>query len=70
MLRSYLLVSQFFGFRLRLLESFPGHRRLDLELTYRDDAPERETDYYYVHVLQEDGEQAWCSPMWVSRQGG
>lgn len=49
----------------RVLQIFPGERRLDMELEYRDETPERETDYYYVHVCQEDGEQAWSSPVWV-----
>ena len=37
-----------------------------MELTHRDDTPGRPTDYYYIHILQADGEQAWSSPVWVS----
>jgi len=33
-----------------------------------DEAAERETDYYYVRVTQEDGAMAWSSPVWVSVQ--
>ena len=39
----------------------------DIEMNYRDDAVEYDTDYYYVHIRQEDGEQAWSSPVWVTR---
>ncbi len=52
----------------RVVNTYPGNRELDIELNYRDDASEHDTDYYYVHVHQEDGEQAWSSPVWVTRQ--
>jgi len=29
-----------------------------------------ETHYYYVRVLQEDGNMAWSTPIWVHQQGG
>lgn len=32
-----------------------------------EDEPERETDYYYLRVAQENGQWAWSSPIWVSR---
>jgi len=32
----------------RVLQSFPGDRRIDLELTHCDNEAERETDYYYI----------------------
>ena len=51
----------------RILRRFLGNRRMDLERTCHDDISERETDYYYIHVIQEDSEQAWSSPIWVSR---
>jgi hypothetical protein len=38
-----------------------------LETTLRDDAPERETDYYYLRVRQRDGQWAWSSPVWVEK---
>jgi len=31
------------------------------------DEPERETDYYYLRVAQENGQWAWSSPIWVGR---
>ena len=34
-------------------------------LTYRDADNPADGDYYYVHVTQADGEQAWSSPIWV-----
>ena len=49
----------------RVLVSRAGNRALDVALCYVDRESERETDYYYVHVVQEDGEQAWSSPIWV-----
>ena len=36
------------------------------EFEWVDEAAERETDYYYVRVTQEDGAMAWSSPVWVS----
>ena len=51
----------------RIWESIPGDDALDIERELTDDQPERDTDYYYVHVVQVDGEQAWSSPVWVSR---
>jgi hypothetical protein len=35
--------------------------------TWSDPAPEKGTHYYYIRVLQEDGEIAWGSPLWISR---
>jgi len=36
----------------------------------RDDAePLAGERYYYVHVVQADGQQAWSSPIWI-RHGG
>ncbi len=49
----------------RIWKRFPGDGQLDLELYCHDDLAERGTDYYYVHILQVDGEQAWSSPVWV-----
>ena len=53
----------------RTLRSRPGEGALDVELTFVDQEAERETDYYYVHVTQIDGEQAWSSPIWVTTSG-
>ncbi|MCA1808845.1 MAG: hypothetical protein LC725_05245, partial [Lentisphaerae bacterium] len=50
----------------RLLHSIAGKRQVDMECVYRDEAVERETDYYYVHIRQENAEQAWSSPIWVN----
>jgi hypothetical protein len=33
----------------------------------RTDRP-RDTDFYYVRVIQRDGEMAWSSPIWVTRK--
>ena len=48
------------------LSSRPGNRALDVEFVHSDPEAQRETDCYYAHVVQEDGEQAWSSPIWVS----
>ena len=50
----------------RIWTSTPGDQALDVEIERTDREVERETDYYYVHVVQEDGEQAWSSPIWVT----
>jgi hypothetical protein len=36
-----------------------------VEFSIADLRAERETDYYYVRATQEDGRQAWSSPIWV-----
>ena len=38
------------------------------EFEYRDMAPRQGRSYYYVRVQQKDGELAWSSPVWVTRQ--
>jgi hypothetical protein len=43
---------------------------LNRELALTDESAERETDYYYAHVVQVDGEQAWSSPIWVRQATG
>jgi len=53
----------------RVLHVHDGESAVDVELDLTDDEAERETDYYYAHVVQIDGEQAWASPIWVSRKG-
>ncbi len=37
-----------------------------LNITYTDDLPDRDQSYfYYVKVIQQDGEMAWSSPIWI-----
>jgi hypothetical protein len=38
------------------------------EGTWTDPKPAEGVHYYYVRVLQEDGELAWASPLWVDYQ--
>ena len=41
-----------------------------VEFTWTDeDQVNRNPSWYYVRILQEDGELAWGSPMWVNRPG-
>jgi len=35
------------------------------EVNYKDTEPLKEPAYYYVRLVQEDGEKAWSSPIWV-----
>jgi len=44
-----------------------GRGRREMEFEYGETAPPKETDYYYVRVIQEDFEMAWASPIWISR---
>jgi hypothetical protein len=39
---------------------------LDVTVRWRDPQPPRGEHYYYLHVVQEDGQRAWSSPIWVS----
>ncbi|MFQ5810416.1 MAG: hypothetical protein ACE5JM_12430, partial [Armatimonadota bacterium] len=45
----------------------PGKAEVDLE--WRDMAPRAGTSYYYVRVLQDNGEVGWASPMWIDYKG-
>ena len=43
-------------------------RQLALDLTYEDDpvkSSQSRTDFYYVRLLQRNGQRAWSSPVWV-----
>jgi hypothetical protein len=42
----------------------------EMEVRVQDKEITRGTDYYYVCVLQQDGEMAWSSPIWVSAKAG
>ena len=33
-----------------------------------DDIPEREEDFYYIRIIQQDKEMAWSSPIWVRKE--
>jgi hypothetical protein len=33
---------------------------------YRDGQPLKQQAYYYLRVIQEDGNMAWSSPIWVA----
>jgi len=50
----------------RILTKHPGREQMDLTFSYIDKAGDYPTDYYYIHVVQVDGEQAWSSPIWVT----
>jgi len=39
---------------------------LDAEIRWRDPAPPEGEHYYYLHVVQTDGQMAWSSPIWIS----
>jgi hypothetical protein len=36
--------------------------------TWTDNDPEKDSHYYYIRVLQTDGEVAWASPLWIRRE--
>jgi hypothetical protein len=52
----------------RVWQTIPGSEALDIEREFVDDRPERPVDYYYLHVVQVDGEQAWSSPIWAGHR--
>lgn len=39
-----------------------------IEYTMTDDAPEKDTDYYYVRVRQRDNNWAFSSAIWVNKE--
>ena len=38
----------------------------DLSFEWEDPVVPKESDYYYVRLIQEDGEIAWSSPVWIN----
>jgi hypothetical protein len=44
-----------------------GGGGLQVDVSYRDTAPEPGTSFYYVRFEQLDGNVAWSSPIWVKR---
>jgi hypothetical protein len=49
----------------------PAAPATELRFAWQDPAPRRgqKASYYYVRVLQRDGQMAWGSPFWVSAGG-
>ncbi|MGC9317489.1 MAG: CehA/McbA family metallohydrolase [Armatimonadota bacterium] len=39
---------------------------LDVELEWTDPEKVGESTWYYLHVIQEDGQEAWSSPVWLT----
>ena len=42
----------------------PG--KADVQITFQDQEPLQGSSYYYVRAVQDDGEMAWGSPIWVN----
>jgi hypothetical protein len=40
----------------------------DVSFSYRPSKPPARDDYYYVRVVQADGEVAWTSPVWIGEE--
>lgn len=38
-----------------------------VDFSYQDEAPETGESYYYLRVMQDDGNLAWSSPIWIKR---
>jgi hypothetical protein len=43
----------------------PNQKSADFE--YVDQSPESGESYYYLRVMQKDGNLAWASPIWIKR---
>nr|BAL53965.1 hypothetical conserved protein [uncultured Planctomycetota bacterium] len=54
----------------QVVATIPGKQSDKLQVAWTDSKPEKPLHYYYFRVLQEDGELAWSSPMWVRYKGG
>jgi hypothetical protein len=50
------------------LHTFQGKGR-ENPIHYLDKTPQKEGDYYYLRVIQHDGEMAWSSPIWFESRG-
>ena len=44
----------------------PGTKEFSTDFTDRDFGPGEH--FYYMRVLQEDGQLAWSSPIWITRE--
>ncbi|MHC4399200.1 MAG: PHP domain-containing protein [Planctomycetota bacterium] len=61
--------------RMQTCAKFKAHQghltdRLTVSLTCEDDAPPKAAnrpDFYYVRLIQHNGQRAWSSPIWVER---
>jgi len=51
-----------------VLSKSPG--TTDFDLTYQDSDARPGENYYYVRVIQKDGQMAWSSPIWVLWSAG
>ena len=40
----------------------------DVSFSYRPTRPPAQDDYFYLRVVQIDGEAAWVSPVWIGEQ--
>ena len=49
-----------------VLSKSPGGA--EFELRYQDNETQPGESYYYVRVIQKDGQMAWSSPIWVTRR--
>ncbi len=38
---------------------------LDVTVRWRDPEPPTQEHYYYLHLIQRDGQRAWSSPVWI-----
>jgi hypothetical protein len=47
-----------------ILSRSPG--TADFDLSYQDSDTQPGESYYYVRVIQKDGQMAWSSPIWVT----
>jgi len=51
------------------LEAALSARSLNLPVTVYERGRPGDLSWYYVRAIQEDGELAWASPIWVHTQG-
>lgn len=45
-----------------------GFSELDTQIEWEDPAFPAGESYYYLHIIQQDGQQAWSSPVWITKQ--
>jgi hypothetical protein len=41
-------------------------QRRDFEFEYTDSSPRKGDNWYYLRVMQQDGNIAWSSPIWIT----
>ncbi|HAH49342.1 MAG TPA: hypothetical protein DCM07_31790, partial [Planctomycetaceae bacterium] len=60
-----MLFTRPFPWESAMLHRIVFHKQWNTEFTFTDQSDGKQDDWYYVRVIQSNGEMAWSSPIWV-----